>query len=120
MSDTIYQEIILDHYKNPHNQGEFPDYAEKVNVSNPLCGDKIVLQVIFENEVVKDIKFKGAGCAISIASASILTDSLKGKTKSEILKMDKNTILELLGIQLTPNRLKCALLSLEAAQTACK
>lgn len=115
---SIYGDIILDHYRNPRNQGNLECPTCSVDLNNPLCGDKIHMEVKQENGIVTDIAFTGQGCAISMASASMVTEYAKGKTKEEIMKLDKDSILELLGIELTPNRLKCALLSLEALQKA--
>jgi nitrogen fixation protein NifU and related proteins len=113
---SIYQEIILDHYRSPHNFGLLSQPTGSVKLSNPLCGDKIQMDIIIEGDVVKDVKFSGQGCAISTASASMLTDYAKSKTVTELQKLDMKFILELLGIELSPNRLKCALLPLEALQ----
>ncbi|MGB9883531.1 MAG: Fe-S cluster assembly sulfur transfer protein SufU [Microgenomates group bacterium] len=111
---SIYSEIILDHYQNPRNFGIIKTPSKKVEVANPLCGDKISLMVDFEGDIVKDVKFVGSGCAISIASASLLTSSIKGKSKEQLQKIDKNFIIKMLGIELGVNRVKCALLPLEA------
>ena len=111
---SIYQEIILDLYKNPHNVGMLNNPTKKTISFNPSCGDKIEMDIILENNKVKDIKFRGAGCAISQASASLLTDHAKSKSKDELKKIDKNFMIKMLGIDLGPNRIKCAVLSLEA------
>lgn len=111
---SIYQEIILDHYRAPRNNTHLSNPSASIAVSNPLCGDKLVMEIIEENGVITDIGFTGQGCAISQASASLLTEYVKGKTKDNLLKLDKDFILNMLGIELSPNRLKCALLSLEA------
>lgn len=111
---TIYQEIILDHASHPRNMGRINGASKSVTVHNSLCGDRIDMDVLLEGERVGDVKFEGIGCAISKASASLLTEYAKGKTKEELKKLDKQAIMDLLGIQLGPNRLKCALLSLEA------
>ncbi|OGK39455.1 SUF system NifU family Fe-S cluster assembly protein [Candidatus Roizmanbacteria bacterium RIFCSPLOWO2_01_FULL_35_13] len=111
---SIYQEIILEHYKNPHNFGTIKDPTKKTSVSNPLCGDEIEMEIVFKKNKVSEIMFKGQGCAISQASASILTDFASGKSKDDLKKLDKNFMTKLLGIELGPNRIKCALLPLEA------
>jgi len=111
---NIYTEIILDHYHHPRNFGEIKNPTNKVEVSNPLCGDKIAMMIIFDKEKVSEVKFNGVGCAISIASASMLTEYIKGKTKEQLKKIDKNFIIKILGVKLGVNRIKCALLSLEA------
>ncbi len=119
--DNLYRDNILDHYKNPRNFGklEKPDASAEEN--NPLCGDKIGMQIKLQTtnyklQTIKDINFYGDGCAISTASASMLTEKMKGKNIHEIKKLKTQNILEMLGIELTPTRLKCALLPLEVLQ----
>ena len=111
---SIYQDIILDHYRNPRNTGTLKNSSNHIKVSNPLCGDMLEMDIQEKDGVISDIMFSGQGCAISQATASMVTEYAKGKSKDEIKKLDKDFIRELLGIQLSPNRLKCALLSLEA------
>ncbi|MBI4009426.1 SUF system NifU family Fe-S cluster assembly protein [Candidatus Roizmanbacteria bacterium] len=111
---SIYREIILDHYKNPHNFGTLKNSSKNTSVSNPLCGDKIEMDIFFEKNKVNDVSFRAQGCAISQASASLLTDYTKGKTKEELKKLDKDFMIKLLGVELGVNRVKCALLPLEA------
>jgi len=111
---NIYTEIILDHYQNPRNFGEIKSSTDQIEVANPLCGDKIKMMILFDKEKVADVKFTGSGCAISIASASMLTEYIKGKTKEQLKKIDKNFITKMLGVNLGVNRIKCALLPLEA------
>src|SRR3990172_2442593 len=103
---SIYQEIILEHYKNPHNFGSIKDPTKKTSVSNPLCGDDIEMEIVFKKNRVTEIKFKGKGCAISQASASILTDYALNKSKDDLKKLDKEFMIKLLGIELGPNRVK--------------
>jgi nitrogen fixation NifU-like protein len=113
-SADIYREIILDYYRNPRNFGKIdsPDIALKE--SNPLCGDEIEIHVKFDGDKVKDIKFNGKGCAISQASASMLTEMVMGKSLEDMKKVGKEDILESLGLpNLGPARIKCALLSLK-------
>ncbi|PIY69165.1 SUF system NifU family Fe-S cluster assembly protein [Candidatus Roizmanbacteria bacterium CG_4_10_14_0_8_um_filter_39_9] len=110
----IYQEIILDHASNPRNIGSISNPSKTTLVHNPLCGDKIKMDVLFNGEKIKDIKFQVSGCAISKATVSMLSEKIKGKTKSELRKLAKQDIIKMLGIDLGPNRLKCALISLEA------
>ena len=112
--NSIYEEIILENYKNPHNFGTIKDPTKKTSAANPLCGDEIEIAILFKKNKVEEIKFKGRGCAISQASASILTDFVLGKVKDDLKKLDKDFMIKLLGIELGPNRIKCALLSLEA------
>lgn len=111
---TIYQEIILEHAARPRNAGSIPNASASVEVYNSLCGDKIRMEILFDGGKVRDVRFTGQGCAISKAAASLLTEHVKGKTKEELKKMTKKDIINLLGIDLGPNRLKCALLPLEA------
>ncbi|MBN1120377.1 MAG: SUF system NifU family Fe-S cluster assembly protein [Anaerolineae bacterium] len=112
--DDLYREIILDHYQNPRKKGKLEpadiDYAE----DNPVCGDHIHLTLqIDENDVVKAVGWEGEGCAISQASASMLYETLVSKSLDEIRTIGKDDVLEMLGIPLSPVRLKCALLSLK-------
>jgi len=109
---SIYQEIIIDHYRNPRNYGHIKRPSKKVKVANPLCGDRIKMEIVLEKGIVADIKFSGYGCAISTASASMLTSYAKNKTKDELINLDENFIIKMLAIDLNPNRLKCALLPL--------
>jgi nitrogen fixation protein NifU and related proteins len=111
--DDLYRELILDHYQHPHNHGELPNPDITYEDSNPLCGDKIRIDIKLRDNIVQDVKFNGSGCAVSQASASMLTDELIGKSLDEIKKLDKQFILDLLGIPLGPTRIKCALLPLK-------
>lgn len=113
---SIYQERILQHSTSPHNFGRLPTATKKIKLDNPLCGDVIQMEIEMEEGVIKNAMFTGKGCAISKASASLLTDEVIGKTISELRKWDKTSIIKMLGIELGPNRLKCALLPLEALQ----
>lgn len=114
----IYRENILDHYKNPRNFGRLKNPAASYEAGNPLCGDVIGMEIKVRSKIIDDIKFWGEGCAISQASASILTEKVKGKNLEEIKKIGKEGVLKMLGIQLSPVRLKCALLPLEVLQKA--
>lgn len=114
MSDDIYREIILDHYRNPRNKGKLlvPDVS--VHDSNPLCGDEIDIHLKLEEGRIKDIKFEGRGCAISQASASMLTEMVLDKPLNLVRDLAKQDILENIGLtNLGPARIKCALLSLK-------
>ncbi len=114
MSADIYKEIILDYYKNPRNKGTLESPDVSVRDSNPLCGDVIEMQMKFEGDKLREIKFNGDGCAISQASASILTEMVSGKTIEQARSLDKSALLENLGSpNLGPVRIKCALLSLK-------
>jgi len=111
---SIYQEIILEHYKNPKNFGRLAHATKTTTVLNPLCGDEITMDVTMKGDVIKDVRFTGKGCAISQALTSQLTEYAKNKSKNVLRKLDRAFMIKLLGIELGPNRLKCALLSLEA------
>ena len=110
---NIYQEDILDHYENPSNYGTLEDATISYEEDNPLCGDKIRMDLKVEDGIIQDIRFSGHGCTISQASASMLTEQIKGKPLEEVKKLSRDDILDMLGIPLGPVRLKCALLSLK-------
>lgn len=114
--DDFYREYILEHYKHPHNYGTLDDPSISHEELNPLCGDRIRLDLVIADGIIQDIRFSGKGCAISQASASILTDEIKGKSLEDAKIFSKEDLLELIGIPLDKNpvRLKCALLSLKA------
>jgi len=115
---SIYSEIILDYYRYPRNKGQLSGPQVKAKDSNPLCGDVIEIQMELDSDShVKDIRFNGQGCAISQASASMLTELVKGKSLDEVRKISKEDILSLIGGQLSAVRLKCALLSLKVLKT---
>lgn len=116
--DDLYREIILDHYKNPKNYGKLNKSSSSFKKNNPLCGDEIGIDLKISSKKIQDIKFYGEGCAISIASASLLTEFVKGKNIDKIKRMGKDDVLKLLNVQLTPTRLKCAILPLEVLQKA--
>ncbi len=111
--DDLYRSWILDHYKHPRNFGTLDDPDVSREEDNPLCGDVIKLELKFNDGKVEAVRFKGRGCAISQASASILTEMLEEKTLEEVRAIDKPDILEALGIDISPARLKCALLSVK-------
>jgi nitrogen fixation protein NifU and related proteins len=114
LSDDIYREIILDHYRNPRNKGKLSDADVTIHDSNPLCGDEIDIHLKVEEDRIKDIKFEGRGCAISQASASMLTEMILNKPLSSVKNITKDDILENIGLMnLGPARIKCALLSLK-------
>ena len=115
---NIYRENILDHFKNPRNFGNLAEAdAEQIEV-NTLCGDEIKVQIKVDGNSIVDIKFSGRGCAISQASASILTEFVKNKSFDDVEKLERGDIIEMLGIPISPIRLKCALLSLYAIKNA--
>lgn len=114
MSD-FYTENLLDHAKYPHNFGNLEQPTVSHEEHNPLCGDRVRIDLLIEEGVIRDVRFSGRGCAISQASASMLTDEIKGKSVEEAKIISKDDLLELIGIPLgnNPVRLKCALLSLK-------
>ena len=112
--DDMYREVILDHYKNPRNKGTLDPHDFTYEDENPLCGDKLRIDVRLDDQQrIKEVAFSGRGCAISQASASMLTEAILGKTVDEVKQLGKDDILDMLGIELGPVRLKCALLSLK-------
>ncbi len=111
--DDFYREYILDHYKNPRNYGTLENPDISYEEDNPVCGDRVRIDIKLEDDRIADIRFQGEGCAISQASASILTEMVKGKSLEEVRQLSKEDLLEQLGISLGPVRIKCALLSLK-------
>jgi nitrogen fixation protein NifU and related proteins len=117
--DDLYRDEILEHYRQPHNFGTLDDPDASYEGNNPLCGDRITLMLSLDGEgKVSDVAFSGRGCAISQASASLLTDEIRGRSVEEVGAMRNQDILDLLGIEISPARLKCALLSLDTLQHA--
>jgi nitrogen fixation NifU-like protein len=117
--DDLYREVILDHYKNPGQKGHLEDSDYAFEDENPLCGDFLHIDLKTNQEgVITDAKFDGHGCAISMASADMLLESLIGKTLENAKQLTKQDVLDLLGIELSPVRLKCALLSLKVTKAA--
>lgn len=114
--DQMYREHILDHYHNPRNFGTLEN-AERFHDLNPLCGDEIEMFVKFENGKIADIRFTGRGCAISQASASMLTDAAKGKGGGIVTLMNREGMQELVGIEVAPMRVKCMMLPLKVLKT---
>ncbi|GAA0133610.1 SUF system NifU family Fe-S cluster assembly protein [Paenibacillus sp. YSY-4.3] len=128
--DDLYRRVIMDHYKNPRNRGKFEDDVLTVDLNNPTCGDRISLQLIVENGIVKDARFTGEGCSISMSSASMMTEAVKGLTyehalqladrfsslmKGEDVQFDELEDIEALsGVNKFPARIKCATLAWNA------
>jgi nitrogen fixation NifU-like protein len=110
MDDPLYREIILEHWQHPQNFGVIKNADIDVDDTNPLCGDKIRLTVNIENGHIKIVLFAGVGCAISQASASLFTEEIKGQNLEFVKKIKVKDVLDLLGVELTPARTKCALL----------
>jgi nitrogen fixation NifU-like protein len=134
MIDDLYQETILDHSKRPRNHHEMADANRRAEGYNPLCGDKLKLYLKLENDIVQDASFEGSGCAISTASASLMTESLKGKTREEALKLldkfhdllttdataakDLGKLVVFCGVRDYPARVKCATLAWHTLKSA--
>ncbi|MBM7600658.1 nitrogen fixation NifU-like protein [Virgibacillus halotolerans] len=132
--DTLYRQVIMDHYKNPRNKGVLDGEVLTVDMNNPTCGDRIQLQLQVEDDIVKDVKFDGEGCSISMSSASMMTQAIKGKKLKEALKMsdtfshmmmgedidmeelDLEDLGALQGVAKFPARIKCATLAWKAME----
>ena len=118
--DNLYRDFILEHYRAPHNKGYLDPHDLHFADSNPTCGDEMSMTIQLDESKgrIADVAFDGRGCAISQASASILTDELRGKTLEEIKAMNPKELLDELGVPIGPARLKCALLSYKVLQGA--
>lgn len=111
--DSIYREIILEHYKNPSNRGQLDPADFSYEDVNPLCGDEIRIDVRVADDSISEIRFSGRGCAVSQASASILTEMAEGKSLTEVKAIGKDELLDEIGIPVSPARMKCAMLGLK-------
>jgi nitrogen fixation protein NifU and related proteins len=116
--DDFYRDYILDHYRNPRNFGRLAHPDVQAEDLNPLCGDQIRMELRVDDGIVSDLRFSGKGCAISQASASMLTEMVKGMKLSDVAKLSKDAVLENVGIGISPTRLKCALLGLRVLKSA--
>jgi nitrogen fixation NifU-like protein len=117
--DELYRDQILEHYKRPHNFGPLEDFDLEFEDSNPFCGDEQHVRIkLDEGGRVSELRFEGKGCAISTAASSLLSEELEGKTREELLRLDKDFVLELLGIEISATRMKCALLGLKVVKGA--
>ena len=116
--DDLYRDYILDHYKNPRNYGELPEATNRFSDSNPLCGDELTFALKVAGDRIEDVRFTGKGCAISQASASMLSEQVKGRTLDEVKKLGQKDVLENLGIAISPARIKCAMLSLKTLKSS--
>jgi nitrogen fixation NifU-like protein len=117
--DDFYKEYILDHYRNPRNFGHLDAPDASAEDLNPLCGDKIRMELKVDSEGrVADVRFSGKGCAISQASASMLTESIKGEKLEDIARMKMDVVVENVGIGISPTRMKCATLGLKVLKSA--
>lgn len=115
----LYREEVLDHYKSPHNFGELKDPTVVQDESNPLCGDRIFLQLKISGDKVAQIKFKGTGCAVSTAATSMMTDFFKGRNLGQLKELGGEDVLKIINMEnISAGRLKCALLPLEALKHA--
>jgi nitrogen fixation protein NifU and related proteins len=117
--DELYREQILEHYKRPHNFGRLEEADLEFEDSNPFCGDEqhVMLRLDGDGRVA-EVAFEGQGCAISTAATSLLTDELVGKTREELLRLPKDFVLDLLGIEISATRMKCAMLGLKVVKSA--
>ena len=118
MSSDLYREQILEHYRNPHNFGEIQDADITQEGDNPLCGDMITMYLKLDDGRLGSVKFRGRGCAISQASASILTDLVMGRPVDELKRFPTQALLDELGIPISPARMKCATLSVNTLRVA--
>jgi nitrogen fixation NifU-like protein len=118
MGDDIYREQILEHYKNPHHFGELADADITQEGDNPLCGDVVTFYLKLDDGHLADVRFRGRGCAISQASASMLTDMIVGRPVNELKHFPTKELLDELGIQISPARMKCATLSVNTLRVA--
>ena len=117
--DELYRDQILEHYKRPHNFGRLQEADLEFEDTNPFCGDEQHVTIkLDEDEKVAEVAFDGKGCAISTAATSLLTDELVGMSREELLKLPKDFVLELLGIEISATRMKCAMLGLKIVKSA--
>jgi nitrogen fixation NifU-like protein len=117
--DDFYKEYILDHYRNPRNFGHLAVADASAEDLNPLCGDTIRMELALNDDrTVRDVKFSGKGCAISQASASMLTENIKGMKLEDVARLHQDAVLENVGIGISPSRMKCAMLGLKVLKSA--
>jgi nitrogen fixation NifU-like protein len=117
--DSLYAQEILDHYKHPRNFGQLENPDIHVDANNPLCGDRLSMDLRVKDGVVEDVAFTGRGCAISQAAASMLTERMVGERLEDLAATTRDDILEMLGVQVSYARMKCATLSLGLLRLAC-
>ena len=118
--ESLYREVILDHYKNPRGHGAMESPDASAEGLNPLCGDEVTISVALgeDGETIDDVKFSGRGCAISQAATSMLMEMVGGRTATEVASLDKDELLAEIGVPLSPIRLKCAMLGLTTLKVA--
>lgn len=116
----LYQEELMDIFKNPHNRGKLAGATVSSSKKNPMCGDNLSLDLRIEDGVIKDAKFDGSACSVSVISASIMTDFLIGKKLSEVRKITKDDLLKMINLNLTTSRVACATLIFTALEDAIK
>ncbi|MCL6632406.1 MAG: SUF system NifU family Fe-S cluster assembly protein [Alicyclobacillus herbarius] len=132
--DDLYRQVIMDHYQHPRNQGRLTETTVSVDLRNPSCGDEITLQLQVDGDVVRDVRFQGSGCSISMASASMMTEAIKGQSLSDALELASvframirgeaidtealGDLESLQGVSKFPARVKCALLAWQALEKA--
>jgi len=121
--DDLYRENILEHYKRPRNWSPPEPELERVDLQfhdlNPLCGDELTVKLaVGDDDRIEDLRFEGRGCAISQAAASMASEEVKGMKISDVLALDRSFVLDLLGIDISAQRMKCALLSLKVLRSA--
>lgn len=116
--DSLYREVILEHYREPHHKGRLSAPTTSAEVDNPLCGDRLSIELALQGGRISDVAFTGRGCAISQASASMLSDELIGKSAEEAAALTWRDMIDLLGVEIGPARLKCALLALRGVKLA--
>ena len=116
--DALYRDYILDHYKNPRNFGTLDPHDLEWHDTNPLCGDELGVHLVVKDGRVVDLRFHGQGCAISQAAASIASEELIGMSVDEVTRLNADFVIDLLGIEISPTRRKCALLPLKVMRGA--
>ncbi len=116
--EDMYKEHMLELYRSPSNFGVLKNFTHESTEHNTVCGDEITVQLEVEDEKIRDAKFSGSGCVVSMVSASLLMDKVKGKSVSDIFEMNKEDVAKMMNINVTPARIKCALLPLEAIKKA--
>jgi nitrogen fixation protein NifU and related proteins len=116
--DDFYRDYILDHYRSPRNFGHLDRVDASAEDLNPLCGDTIAMELQVDDGKVSDVRFSGKGCAISQASASMLTEEIKGMKLEDVARLSKDIVLENVGIGISPTRMKCAMLGLRVLKSA--